>query len=130
MLMRTVLALLLATSALAATSCAAPPSSEGQAATGLAPGAILAIVRRRAEPYPEVVLSDYTVNPDHTSACAYLRIPNKPPHVVSAFIDKDRVRIAGPFLHEPGDWDRPENRGLSEHRADLCALFGSPLPAA
>ncbi|WP_291835407.1 hypothetical protein [Brevundimonas sp.] len=114
--------------ALALASCAAPDRQADHPTASLAPDQVLAVVRDRAISYPEVTLSDYTVNESGASACAFARIPNKPPHVVRAFMDGERLRVSGPFLMQPGSWELPANVKLSEHAARRCRIFGSALP--
>lgn len=116
---------LLIVGVMALASCAAP--DEG-AAGRLSQEAVLAIVRERSGPYPAVYMSDYTLDASGTSACAYIRVANKPPHVIEAFISKGRLRVAGPTLVRPESWETPENVALSEDGAKSCQRSGISLP--
>lgn len=108
-------------------SCAAP-STEPATLSGQN-AEILEIIKTRAPAYPEVTLTDLAPSRIDGSVCGLIRVPGKRPHVIRAERDDGRLRVGTPFLFEPGSWDDPNNRGLSDSRADLCASFGSELPA-
>jgi hypothetical protein len=129
MLSRTSLGLLTVV-ALAAASCAAPPTKQEAGPPPLSEAAVRAAIRELSEPYPTLQVTDYTTNGSGTSACAYIRVADKRPYVIHAFNYLGRLRVAGPILTQPGSWDLQDNAELSDVTARHCQSAGVSLPAS
>jgi len=90
---------------------------------------IIAIVKERAIAYPQVAATDFSRGGSTTTTCALVRLPGHKPHVLYAWMEGSRVRVASPTLVSPDTWESESNRGLSAARADHCARVGIHLPA-
>lgn len=112
---------------LMAAACAAPDTGDLQTSVPAESADIMAVVHDRAPAYPDVVLTD--LSEGRFASCALIRVGDKRPHVIRARRENGQLRVATPYLFQAGSWDDERNYILSEHRAELCAKTGTPVPA-